>query len=434
MVKTVYGMISGIDHGWYEEYRGIPYAKAPVGELRWKAPEKPEPFKEVFKAEAFGPKCLQRDQSSPPWDKDFYDDPCFKRQLSEDCLYLNIWAPKNAQNCPVAFWIHGGAFMGGGSSEKEFDGAEYCRRGVILVSIQYRLGIFGFLAHPWLTEEAGTSGNYGILDQIAALTWVYENIAAFGGNPDNITVFGQSAGAMSTQTLISSPLTKNMIAKAILQSGGSYGEGLHRDMPLAEEESLGELLSESLKVSSISELRQLSGDELYEASGPFMMQAMQKARGLFLIPVIDGKVLTGGYYELMDRGEIKDIPYMVGSTKDDILVTPEMKDPMDKPLYRGSIAFSKKLEALGRKPAYVYSFDRELPGDSQGAWHSAELWFMMGTLGRSWRPWTPEDYALSARMLDHWTMFMKTGNPNLNEPDDWKPCRAEDAFVMHFDV
>ncbi|MBR0087366.1 MAG: carboxylesterase family protein [Lachnospiraceae bacterium] len=433
MIQTKYGKVSGIDHGWYEEYRGIPYAKAPVGELRWKAPQEPEPFEGVYDATAFQAKCWQRTGSSPPWDKDFYDDPNFEKPLSEDCLYLNIWAPKEASGCPVAFWIHGGAFMGGSGAEKEFDGAEYARRGVIFVSIQYRLGIFGFLAHPWLTEESGFSGNYGILDQIAALKWVYENIEAFGGDPDNITVFGQSAGAMSTQTLISTPLTGHMIAKAILQSGGSYGVGLHRDMPLKEEESYGKIFEEVLGVSFLKEMREIPADKLFELSGAFMGKAMPLAKGLFLTPNMDGRLLSGGYYELMDKGEIKDIPYMVGSTKDDIMVSPDMKDPMERPLYKGSIAFSEKLEALGRKPAFVYSFERDLPGDAQGAWHSAELWYMMGTLGRCWRPWEEHDYVLSARMLDCWTNFMKTGDPNGAGEAAWRPCTKADPFVMVLD-
>ncbi len=430
MVETKYGKLEGADHGWYTAYLGVPYAKALVGELRWKAPEEPDPYDGVRQALDFQAKSWQREGSSPPWDKDFYDDPAFSRKLSEDCLYLNIWAPKNVEKAPVAFWIHGGAFMGGSGGEKEFDGTAYARRGVIFVSIQYRLGIFGFLAHPWLTEEAGTSGNYGMLDQIAALRWVYENIAAFGGDPDNITVFGQSAGAMSTQTLIESPMTEHMIAKAILQSGGSYGIGLHSDRTLKEAEGYGLLLSEVLNAGSLEEMRAKTAEEIWEANGPFMAKAMEKARGLFLAPIIDGKLLTGGYYELMDKGEIKDIPMMVGSTKDDIMVSPEMKTPEERPLYRGSIAFSQKLEELGRRPAYVYDFVRDLPGDEQGAWHSAELWFMMGTLDRCWRPWTPEDYALSARMMDLWTNFMKTGDPG----NGWRPCTKEDPYVQTLDI
>ena len=431
MVETKYGRIEGIDHGWYTEYRGIPFAKPPVGALRFKAPEEPECFENVYRAVNFGPRSMQAEGSSPPWDKDFYDDPNYIPHRSEDCLYLNIFVPKNTEHCPVAFWIHGGAFLGGNASEKEFDGVEYVRRGVIFVSIQYRLGIFGFLAHPWLTAEAGTSGNYGSLDQIAALRWVYENISAFGGDPRNITVFGQSAGAMSVQTLISSPLTENMIARAILQSGGSHSEGLHRDIRIQEQEKYGEMLTEILGVKNPEELRTLPGDVIFDAFGPFMAKVMPEAKGLFLAPTIDGILLTKGYYELMNSGEIKDIPYLLGSTKNDILTEPGKDAPQDSPLYRGSIAFSEKLIELGRNPAYVYYFTRDLPGDSQGAWHSAELWYMMGTLGRCWRPWESADYALSANMLDYWTNFMKTGDPNGPGLPEWKKCRnAEDVRIL----
>ncbi len=433
-VKTKYGWIEGVDQGGYTEFRGIPYAKPPIGELRWKAPQPPESFEGVYRAVQFQAKSVQRDGSSPPWDKDFYDDPAFERPSSEDCLYLNVWAPKGAENCPVAFWIHGGAFMGGHSSEKEFDGAAYCKRGVVFVSVQYRLGVFGFLAHPWLTAEAGTSGNYGILDQIAALQWVHENIAAFGGDPENITVFGQSAGAMSTQTLISSPLTGSLIKRAILQSGGSYGEGLHRDMPLSEEEDYGLALPEILHAENLAELRAKTTEEIFAATDLFMGKNFPKAKGLFLTPNIDGRLLTGGYYELIEKGEIKNIPYMVGSTKNDIMVEPDKTAPEERPLYRGSIAFAQKQEELGKQPVYVYDFTRDLPGDDQGAWHSSELWYMMGTLDRCWRPWTDGDRALSEKMLDYWTNFMKTGDPNGEGLPVWKPCGKADSFVMELNV
>lgn len=434
MIETNYGKIAGIDKGDYVEYRGIPYAKAPVGELRWKAPQKPDPFDGVYQAFDFRQKCMQAEGSSPPWDKDFYDDPSYDRPMSEDCLYLHIWAPKDAKGCPVAFWIHGGAFLGGWASEKEFDGSAYCRRGIIFVSVEYRCNVFGYLAHPWLTEESGLSGNYGSLDQIAALDWVYENITAFGGDPENITVFGQSAGAMSTQTLVSSPLTCNRIAKAILQSGGSYGLGLHRDIPLSEQEGYGLLFSEVLNVHSLQEMREKSASEVFAAMGPFFEKAMPLARGLFLTPTQDGRLLDDNYYSLMDQGRIKDIPYMLGSTRDDILVPPDLEDKREAPLYQGSIAFSHKLEALGRKPAYVYHFTRSLPGDTQGAWHSAELWYMMGTLDRCWRPFTEADRSLSGKMLDYWANFMKTGNPNGNGHPQWNPCGRADSFVMELTV
>ncbi len=433
MIETKYGRIEGVDQGDYVEYRGVPFAKPPVGDLRWKAPQPPEPFAGVYQATEFKAKSVQEDgHSGPPYDRDFHDDPGFERPSSEDCLYLNIYAPKDAKGCPVALWIHGGAFMGGYSSEKEFDGAAYCHRGVIFVSVQYRLGVLGFLAHPWLTQEAGTSGNYGTLDQLAALDWVIENIAAFGGDPQNITVFGQSAGAMSVQTLVSSPLAAGKIQRAILQSGGSYGVGLHRDTPLAEQESYGEIFAQVLGANSLEEMRAKTVEEINAATGPFMGQVFPLAKGLFLVPVMDGRVLTGGYYDLMDRGEILDIPYLLGSTKNDILVPPE--DPGNNPLATGSIAFSHKLEELGRKPAYVYSFTRDLPGDDLGAWHSAELWYMMGTLSRCWRPFTPADDALSDRMVDYWTNFMKTGDPNGPGLPRWQPCSKAEPFVLELNI
>ncbi len=434
MIETKTGKIEGIDCGTHMEYRGIPYAEAPVGDLRWKAPQKKVPWNGVLKADSFRNKCMQETLPSELYDKEFYDDSSFSGPKSEDCLYLHIWAPKDAENCPVAMWIHGGAFMGGYSFEKEFDGAAYCKRGVIFVSVEYRCNIFGYLAHPWLSEENGTSGNYGTLDQIAALEWLYENIEAFGGDRNNITVFGQSAGAMSTQTLMSSPLAEGKIAKAILQSGGSYGCGLHRDIPLKEQEEYGEMLSEVLDVHSLEEMRSVPAETLVSAIGPFFEKAMPKAQGLFLTPTLDGKVLTGGYYELMDQGKIHNIPVLLGSVKDDILTDEKTEKPEGSLLYKGSIAFSHKLEELGRKPAFVYYFKRDLPGDNLGAWHSSELWYMMGTMKRCWRPWTEEDLALSEQMLDYWTQFMKTGDPNREDLPEWKRCSKEEAFIKEFDI
>lgn len=434
MVETKYGKIEGLDCGSHLEYRGIPYAKAPVGGLRWRAPQPPEPFIGTYQATRFPCKAMQNSNAVPPYDKDFYDDPAYRRPISEDCLYLNIWAPKGAAGCPVALWIHGGAFLHGSGSEKEFDGAAYCRRGVIFVSIQYRCNVFGYLAHPWLSAESGVSGNYGALDQLAALRWVYENIAAFGGDPENITLFGQSAGAMSVQTLVCSPLAGGMVKKAILQSGGGYGLSLHRDISLQEQEGYGELFAELLGAHSLAELRARPAEELLAATGPFLDKVMPKAGGLFLTPIIDGHLLTAGYQELMDEGKLLDIPYLLGSTKNDILVPPQAGSREDSPLHRGCVAFSRKLEELGRAPAYVYYFQRDLPGDSQGAWHSAELWFMMGTMDRCWRPWTQQDHALSGRMLDYWANFMKTGNPNGEGLPTWRPCAKADPFIQEFDV
>ena len=436
IIETKKGKISGIDWGTYTEYRGIPYAKPPVGQLRWRAPQELEPWEGVYEATDFKNRCVQFDYLVPPFDKDFYENPEYQRKMSEDCLYLHVWAPDDTQGkkLPVAFWIHGGGFLGGFSSEQEFDGKAYCERGVILVSVEYRCNLFGFLAHRWLSEEneQHISGNYGILDQIAALKWVYENIEAFGGDKHNITAFGQSAGAMSVQTLISTALTGNMIAKAILQSGGSYGSGLHQDISLQEQERMGELFTDLMEVHSLDELRALPAEKIIGALMPFHDKAHQAGVPymLPLSPINDGLLLEDDYYRLMDDSKIKDIPYLLGTTKDDIMTTPEMVRAGEfSPLYKGCIAFSEKLEELGRNPAWIYYFNRDLPGDDFGAWHSSELWYMFGTLDRCWRPWEERDYQLSQRMLDYWTNFMKTGDPNGKGLPEWKPCTKKDTVV-----
>lgn len=369
-----------------------------------------------------------------PYDRDFYDDPSYTRPQSEDCLYLHIWAPKDARGAPVAMWIHGGAFLGGWGTEKEFDGVEYARRGVILVSIEYRCNIFGFLAHPWLRDEHGRSGNYGILDQLAALNWIRENISAFGGDPDNITVFGQSAGAMSVQTLVSSPLSAGRIHRAIMQSGGSYGVGIHRFVTQEQQEEYGRVFSRILGAKDAEDMRARPARELSEALGRLMSEVMPLSHGMFLVPTVDGYVLEADHYTLIDQGRLLDIPYMLGNTADDIALPPDIADKRQSVLYRGCAAFSQKLCELGRAPAHVYWFKRPLPGDDSGAYHSSEILYMMGTLDRCRRPWTQSDRRLSQRMIDYWTAFMRTGNPNASGLPPWSPCTPEDPFVMEFDI
>lgn len=439
IIETKKGKIRGVAGDGCVIYRGIPYAKPPVGELRWKAPEETEAWDGIYEADHFSCKAVQEDGNGDFYQKEFYDNPEYAVPCSEDCLYLNIWTPENCagKKLPVAFWIHGGAYMGGYGSEKEFDGAAYAKRGVILVTINYRLGVYGFLAHPWLSAESenGVSGNYGTLDQIAALRWVYENIEAFGGDADNITVIGQSAGAMSVQTLVSSELTGTMIAKAVMQSGGTYGAGLHRDMPLAEAMEYGSRFAKLAGAKEIEELRAMSPEELKGPTGQAMGEAFASGKGFIFMPNIDGYVLKQGYYESVDQKKIKNIPYMLGSNKNDIMVSgEEVKAGKKGMLYDGCMAFGLKIEELCKNPSYVYYFTRQLPGDDAGAFHSAELWYMFGTLERCWRPMTEEDRALSGRMLDYWTNFMKSGEPNGAGLPEWRPYKKDDAFIMELDI
>lgn len=443
MVETEYGKICGVEHETYTEYRGIPYAKAPVGELRWKAPREPEPWTGIMEAVNFANTCMQDPPSMQPTDRDFHSNPQYERPFSEDCLYLNIWVPKyrTEEKMPVMFWIHGGAYLGGSASEIEFDGKSFCEHGIILVSIEYRCNVFGFLAHPWLSAENqwNASGNYGMLDQIAALKWVYKNIEAFGGDPERITAAGQSAGAMSVQALVSSPLSKHMIHGAIMQSGGSYAGGILTDLTVREAEKYGTVYTDILGVESVQELRTMPAEKILSALGPFIGRTMGMGKGMFkLIPNIDGCVLTDTYDHLIEQGQLPKIPYMLGTTANDILVTEQMAaEGKFSELYKGCIRFGQKMHELGSEPVYVYYFTRKLPGDQYGAWHSAELWYMFDTMDRCWRPWEQQDYDLRDRMVAYWTNFVKCGDPNgdgncciLQNLEKWKPCEDPQLYVQ----
>lgn len=435
-IRVKQGLLQGIKEEGYTVFKGIPYAQPPIHHLRFKRPQPAACWEGIRQAKQFSPRSMQL--MHPPgsfYDKEFYGDPCYLPPMSEDCLYLNVWTPALTpdERLPVAFWIHGGGFLGGYGSEMEFDGAAYCRRKVILVTINYRTGPFGFLAHPWLSAESpqGLSGNDGLFDQIAALEWVRDNIASFGGDADQITVFGQSAGAISTQILVSSELAKPLIQGAIMQSGGGYKAGLLKEQTLAEAEKTGEAFVNICKVNSLSELRALPADKILKALRIFMADKGKTNEGLPFGPNMDGYLLTCPLDILVDKGQHKDIPYLLGSTKNDIGVNINHLAQGDKgPLYDACIAWSLKNEALGRRPSYVYYFARDLPGDDQAsAFHSAELWYMFGTLKRSWRPFEPADEALSERMLDYWCNFIKNKNPNQPGLPDWNPCSSDDPFV-----
>ena len=440
--KVQQGTIQGIQQSGYSVFKGVPYAKPPVGDLRFQAPQAPEKWTGVFVADKFSAKAMQMGQPAGSfYVKEFYSNPDFQQPMSEDSLYLNIWTPAAdpSARLPVAFWIHGGAFLGGSGAELEFDGEAYCQRDVILVTINYRVNAFGFLAHPWLTAEnpQGISGNYGILDQIAALRWVYDNIAAFGGDPQKITIFGQSAGSMSVQTLLSTELTGDMIHSAVLQSGGGYDSGLNRDRTLAEAEAIGQKFTAAAGVSSLEELRALPAEKILQAVGVLLAEAFQaggNVTALPFTPVIDDYLLKAGYNEIIERGLHKNIAYMIGSTKNDIAVDPAKLAAGDPGrLYRGCINWSLKSEKLGRSPSYVYYFTRDLPGDDLGAFHSSELWYMFGTLNRCWRPMTDGDRELSTRMMDYWCNFIKSGDPNGDALPAWPACTAADPHVQILD-
>jgi para-nitrobenzyl esterase len=419
------GRIEGVDTetpGVFS-YKGIPYAAPPVGELRWKEPQPVVPWEGIKVADNFGPAAIQNDQVPGSfYQKEFFFDGDPVR--SEDCLYLNVWTPATGEinkKLPVAMWIHGGAYMQGFGHEPEFDGEEWAKRNVILVTINYRLGILGFLAHPLLTEESQnhTSGNYGILDQIAALKWIKNNIAQFGGDPDNVTVFGQSAGAGSVMNLVSSPLTTGLIHKAIIQSGGGL-RGIGSPNTLKDAEQTGKEIINLAGISTLSEMRSLPADSLLKLLSKYMEI---KKRWFMLSPNVDGYVTNESFSNIAKAGKLPDIPFMIGHTANDIgNIAPSIAD------------FCLLLEEQGHNPAYSYNFIRPLPGDSAGAFHSSELWYIFGTLDRCWRPLTEEDYVLSKKMIDYWTNFARYGDPKGTTYTDWKPYTKDTGYVEILDI
>ena len=421
------GKVEGIELTNSVVYKGIPYAAAPVGNLRWKKPQDVQPWDSVMIADEFGPAAIQTiHKADDGWyGTEFYWEG--EPVMSEDCLYLNVWTPKGAsahpdKKLPVAVWIHGGAFTGGWGNETEFDGEAWAERDVILVTINYRLNIFGFLCHPLLSEEDenGVSGNYGLYDQVKALEWVYNNIAQFGGNPENITIFGQSAGAMSVKYLVSSPRSKDYISKAIIMSGGGISKSARvstndqsvLDAPAEDMFDLEGIYSlEDMRATSVETLRELVDN----------YQNVQK-RQITTRPHVDNVLITDEFNDAAVNNTIADIPYMIGYVADDMAG-----------LNKGIEEFAAVRDSLSQNPTYMYRFECPLPNDGrpcmEGTFHSAELWYVFHTLGRSWRPFAETDEALSNKVVDYWTNFAKYGNPNGKEGDAWQPATRENPYT-----
>lgn len=435
-VKTRYGTLHGVCQDGFSTFFGVPYAKPPVDELRWRPPERPAAWDGILNAYSFGAREHQFPQDGDTfYGREFYSDPDFLPPMSEDCLTLNIWTPAESETdkLPVAVWIHGGAFTHGFGSEMEFDGEAFCRRGVILVTINYRLGVFGFLCHPALAaENGGHCGNYGILDQIAALKWVKENIAAFGGDADRITVLGQSAGAMSAQLLTQSPFSKDMICGAVFQSGGGYNTGIGNLHTQEHASRLGLMFAEYVGADSAKTLRKLSPKQLMD--GVWRMMKTESFSGIPFAPVIDNYAILENSDVAVEKGRDAEINYLLGSNKNDLGVTPEMISTGERgKLWYACLDFAS-LRYKRPGSVYVYSFERALKGDDAGAFHSAELWYVFGTLGRCWRMMRPQDYALSETMTDYWCNFISKGNPNGGELPPWSACAGDEGAVMVFDA
>jgi para-nitrobenzyl esterase len=404
-------------------YKGIPFAAPPVGELRWREPQPVVAWEGVKTADSYGAAAMQT-----AWDPASFYGREWRASgtvpFSEDCLYLNLWTPapgKVDKKLPVAMWIHGGGYREGFGFEPEMDGGEdWATRGVILVTVTYRLGVIGFFSHPLLSAESpnGVSGNYGVMDQAAALKWIQNNIAQFGGDPNNITIFGQSAGGGSVQTLLASPKSKNMIAKAISMSAG----GLADPRPAVSFDTIQMANKEMMdyyEKTTLEDMRALSFDELTKMAGEY---SAATGKRLFFSPVVENYFLTGSFSDMARAGEIPNIPYMFGYTANDL-------SDMTKPIQD----FGALRDQQG-KPAYAYLFSRQLPGDENGAFHSADLWYVFHSFRHSWRPFTAGDEELSLKIVDYWTNFAKYGDPNGKDGGEWTPYTAATPKFMVFDA
>jgi para-nitrobenzyl esterase len=396
------GTLEGLDTTGVMVFRGIAYAAPPVGELRWKPPQPAQRWAGVRPASQLGHNCIQH--------QPYGDIDPFAAGVSEDCLYLNVWTkslplPASRVPRPVLVWIHGGGFFAGFGGEERHNGAPLAKKGAVVVTINYRLGAFGFLAHPAFAAESPrrAAGNYGLLDQIAALQWVQRNIARFGGDPSRVTIFGESAGGFSVGALIASPLAKGLFQRAILESGTGVGGGIstRRDARAAAFRFADALGVHGVRADAAAHLRALGPDTILATSlhlGPPGSPAFY--------PVVDGWVLPHAVDSTLSSGAANVVPVIAGTNRD------EGDEWMGAP----TRTFARFMAARGA-PAYVYMFSRvgdDSANRARGAYHSAEITFVFG------RPHplqasagsTPYDSTLAEAMSDYWVAFATSGNPN----------------------
>lgn len=413
--STNCGVLRGIETEKCLEYRGIRYATAE----RFAYPKQVTGWDGVYDATQFR-ECSYQHRA---FDNDatvnaFYHNE-FRKGLSftysEDCLYLNIYAPKKAENCSVLIYIHGGSFTGGSADEGHISGVRFAENGIIMVAINYRLGPFGFCSHPDIKGENGACGNQGLFDQVEAIKWVKRNIAAFGGDPDKITLMGQSAGAMSVDIHISNPLVKNQFNGAIMMSGGGLQRFLAKPMLPEKTVPFWDAIMANAKVSSMAELKQIEPRNLYYA----WLDACKamKLSMLYTLPVYDGVLLRKGEF---NTNTIADMPYILGVTSTDM---------MPIVLQHISKKWGKYAQRKNKNKCYIYNFTRDLPGDEKGAWHSSDLLYAFSTLDFNWRPFEEIDYTISNQLSNAICAFAKNGSPDCDVMPEWKPDYRK---PMHF--
>lgn len=412
---TPCGRIRGIDGEKCVEFRGVRYA----GAERFAYPVPIKHWDGIYDAAEFGDCAYQHRAFDDDAKVNAFYHKEFRRGLSftysEDCLFLNIWAPKNAENCPVLIYIHGGSFTGGSANEGHISGAEFAQNGVIMVAINYRLGPFGFCSHPDLTDENGICGNYGLFDQTAAIQWIRDNISAFGGDPDKITLMGQSAGAMSVDIHLSNPLIKSCISGAIMLSGSGLQRFLLKPLTPDKTVSFWNNVMKNAGVSTMHALKEVEPKALYYA----WLDACKASKFSmpYTFPVYDGAILKKGGFA---ADTIADVPYIIGSTCTDMI--PIVLQAIHK-------KWGRYAENNNSNKCYIYNFTRRLPGDDKGAWHSADLLYAFSTLDFNWRPFEEIDYKISNQLSQAICAFVKSGNPNCAAIPNWAPDYKN---PMHF--
>ncbi|EGF91840.1 para-nitrobenzyl esterase [Asticcacaulis biprosthecium C19] len=465
VVKSLAGPVKGITEDGLNIYRGLPYAQAPIGWRRWKAPVAAKPWKTVRDASQFGPACYQ----PKPRVASIYANP--PERMSEDCLSLNVWAPENAKNAPVMVWIHGGSLTGGYSHEAMYDGAALAKQGIVVVSINYRLGVLGYLAHPQLSSESpyNISGNYGLMDQIEALRWVQRNIAAFGGDAGNVTIAGESAGGLSVMYLLASPPASGLFHKAILQSAYMISTPELKAKRYGSEpaEAIGVWLQSQLGAKDLAALRGMDAETLTNQA---------PTKGYLPFGTVDGRVLPRQLVEVFDRGEQAPVPILVGFNSGEIrslrfLAPPAPATEADyiaavKERY-GELAeaflaqypssnipesllattrdalYGWTAERLALKTttagqsAYLYYFDRGYPAaEAAGlhAFHASEIPYVFGTHATTPALWpkvvlTPEEAAFSDAVMGYWASFVRDGVPSAAGQPAWNAYGADKSYM-----
>ncbi|MEB0263030.1 MULTISPECIES: carboxylesterase family protein [unclassified Mucilaginibacter] len=462
VIQTTAGKISGTvsEDKSVHIFKGIPFATPPVGDLRWKAPQPAKPWAGVKECTQFAKSPMQaKPNEFGVYTREFLikDEP-----LSEDCLYLNIWtaAKSPAEKRPVMVWIYGGGFVSGGTNVPIYDGEALAKKGIILVSIPYRVGILGFFSHPELTKESPNhaSGNYGLMDQLAALNWVKQNIAAFGGDPNNVTIAGQSAGSMAVNSLVASPLAKGLFNRAIAESGANFITGPFGGSTLQQAEEAGIKTAEALGARSLADLRKLPAEELLKQFGGR--------------PIVDGYILPQSIAATFAANKENSVPLLTGWNADDAFVgklknaadyrTDAQKKYGDKAaeflkLYPGdtdeqaaksqiainrdqtfgtqNYTWANVQSAKGKAKVYLYRFSRRLPATEAfkkyGAFHTGEVAYVFNNLKFLNRPLEQVDYDLANTISQYWVNFVKTGNPKGYQLPAWPSYNTTTAKIMY---